>query len=97
MNNLFVLPQYTECLRKAYAALRVFNRDPDAWTKSFPVTLQTIYNDLLDQGAPTTIIKNKNTVTKPKINLLQVPEDPSVLSIEVEASHQDTPLQRLFL
>ena len=36
VNNLFILPFYTECLRTVYASIKIFYKDSDAWTKKIP-------------------------------------------------------------
>ena len=72
VNNLFILPTYTEYLRTVYASIKIFYKDPDTCTKKSLNDLTTIYNNVLDMGAPIAIIKNKNTIQKPTINALTV-------------------------
>ena len=77
VNNLFILTSYTECLRTTYAQIKIFYRNPNAWTLKFPLTIEEIYNTMLDHGAPTTIIKNNNTVQRPILKALTIQELPS--------------------
>ena len=71
VNNLFNLRSYTEYLRTVYASIKIFYRDPDAWTKKIPNDLTTIYNNMLGMGAPATIIKNKTQFKSPTSMHLQ--------------------------